>query len=111
MEEVPAPKASLLVLDEQPALTGQNEERLLIGFGVIDAALTRLEEGHVDPDLLELDRRLAVLVPEGRSRRAPSSVQSERPRAHPATQLSSPSVPRIMPDMVKDEETPAFEPV
>src|SRR5512144_2199071 len=70
VEEVPRLEASLLVLDEQPALAGQNEERLLIGLGVIDAALARLEDGHVDPELLELDRRFAVLVREP-ARRAP----------------------------------------
>src|SRR5512146_1978272 len=70
MEEVPGPEASLLALDEQPALAGQKKERLLIGFGVIDAALTRLEDGHVDPELLELDRRLAVFVGKP-ARRAP----------------------------------------
>src|SRR5215212_8664786 len=64
VEEVPGLQASLLTLDEQPALAGQNEECLLIRLGMIDAALTRLEDGHVDPELLELDRRLAVLVRE-----------------------------------------------
>src|SRR4051812_39173194 len=64
VEEVPRPEGSLLALDEQPALAGQNEECLLISLGVIDAALTRLEDRHVDPELLELDRRLAVLVRE-----------------------------------------------
>src|SRR5436190_18069161 len=64
VEEVPGLEASLLAVDEQPALTGQNEERLLIGLGVIDAALARLEDGHVDPELLELDRGFAVLVRE-----------------------------------------------
>ena len=57
-------EASLLALDEQPAFAGENEERLLIRLGVIDAALARLEDGHVDPELLELDRRIAVLVRE-----------------------------------------------
>src|SRR3954447_16030444 len=64
VEEVPGVEASLFALDEQPALAGQNEESLLIRLGVIDAGLTRLEDGHIDPELLELDRRLAVLVRE-----------------------------------------------
>src|SRR3954451_6788725 len=70
MEEVPGSEESLLALDEQPALIRQNEERLLIRLGVVNAALPGLEDGHVDPELLELDRRLAVLVGEP-TRRAP----------------------------------------
>src|SRR4249920_513930 len=53
VEEVPGSEASLLALDEQPALARENEERLLIRLGVIDAALARLEDGHVDPQLRE----------------------------------------------------------
>src|SRR5215216_5704234 len=64
MEEVPGAEESLLALDEQPALTGQNEEGLLIRLGVVNAALAGLEDGHIDPELRELDRRLAVLVGE-----------------------------------------------
>ena len=64
MEEVPGSKESLLALDEQPALTGQNEEVVLIRLGVVDAALGGLEDPHIDPELRELDRRLAVLVGE-----------------------------------------------
>src|SRR3954471_16066875 len=70
MEEVPGSEESLLALDEQPARTEQNEEGLLIRLGVVDAALAGLEDGHVDPELRELDRRLAVLVGEP-TRRAP----------------------------------------
>ena len=71
MEEVPGPEASLLALDEQPALAGQNEERLLIRLGVLDAALAPLENRDVDPELRELDRRLAVLALEV-ARRSPA---------------------------------------
>src|SRR5215213_1577541 len=70
MEEVPGSEESLLAFDEQPALTGQNEEGLLIRLGVVNAALAGLENGHIDPELRELDRRLAVLVGEP-TRRAP----------------------------------------
>src|SRR5215203_1985339 len=70
MEEVPGSEESLLAFDEQPALTGQNEEGLLIRLGVVNAALAGLEDGHIDPELRELDRRLAVLVGEP-TRRAP----------------------------------------
>src|SRR5436190_24370160 len=70
VEEVPGSEQSLLAVDEQLALTRQNEERLLVRLGVIDAALTLLEDGDVDPELWELDRRLAVLVREP-ARRAP----------------------------------------
>src|SRR4051794_26124708 len=70
MEEVPGSEDSLLALDEQPALTGQDEEGLLIRLGVGNAALPGLEDGHIDPELRELDRRLAVLVGEP-TRRAP----------------------------------------
>src|SRR3954468_13584223 len=76
MEEVPGSEESLLALDEQPALTDQNEEGLLIRLGVVNAALAGLENGHVDPEVRELDRRLAVLVGEP-TRRAP------RPRREP----------------------------
>src|SRR6266550_2533478 len=64
MEEVPGSEESLLALDEQPALTGQNQEGLLIRLGVVNAALAGLEDGDIDPELRELDRRLAVLVGE-----------------------------------------------
>src|SRR5436305_14553430 len=70
MEEVPGSDESLLALDEQPALTGQDEEGLLIRLGVVNAALPGLEDGYIDPELRELDRRLAVLVGEP-TRRAP----------------------------------------
>ena len=70
MEEVPGSEEALLALDEQPAHTGQNEEGLLIRLGVVDAALAGLEDGHIDPEMRELDRRLAVLVGEP-TRRAP----------------------------------------
>src|SRR3954447_3475417 len=70
MEEVPGSEEWLLALDEQPALTGQDEEGLLIRLGVVNAALPGLEDGHIDPELRELDRRLAVLVGEP-TRRAP----------------------------------------
>ena len=53
-----------------PALAFENEERLLIRLGVIDAALARLEDGHVDPELREFHRRVAILVREP-ARRAP----------------------------------------
>src|SRR2546421_1587640 len=70
MEEVPGSEESLLALDEQLALTNQNEKGLLIRLGVVDAALTGLEHSQIDPELRELDRRLAVLVGEP-TRRAP----------------------------------------
>src|SRR3954468_8212935 len=70
MEEVPGSQTPLLAFDEQPALTRQNEERLLIRLGVVDAALPGLEDSHIDPELRELDRWLAVLVREP-TRRAP----------------------------------------
>src|SRR4029077_14004512 len=70
MEEVPGSEESLLALDEQPALTGQNEKRLLVRLGVVDAALAGLEDGQIDPELRELDRRLAGLVGEP-TRRTP----------------------------------------
>src|SRR3954468_15406384 len=70
MEEVPGSEESFLALHEQPALTGQNEKRLLIRLGVIDADLTGLEDGQIDPELRELDRTFAVLVGEP-TRRAP----------------------------------------
>src|SRR3954447_14573603 len=70
MEEVPGSETPLLALDEQPALARQDQERLLIFLGVVDAALTGLEDSQIDPELRELDRRLAVLAREP-TRRAP----------------------------------------
>src|SRR4029450_2463328 len=70
VEEVPGSKASILALDEQPALAFENEESLLIRLRVIDGALARLEDGHVDPELRKFHRRVAVLVREP-ARRAP----------------------------------------
>src|SRR5215218_6798626 len=70
MEEVPGSEESLLAFDEQPALTGQYEEGLLIRLRVVNGALAGLEDGHIDPELRELDRRVAVLVGEP-TRRAP----------------------------------------
>jgi hypothetical protein len=68
VEEVPGPQASLLPLDEKPALPCQNEERLLAGLGVVEAALARLQDGDVDAQLCELDLWSPVLVLEGASR-------------------------------------------
>jgi hypothetical protein len=50
MEEVPRPQASLLALDEQPALAQEDEERLLVRLGVVEELLTGLEDGDVDPE-------------------------------------------------------------
>jgi hypothetical protein len=50
VKEVRGSKASLRALHEQPALASENEERLLIRLGVVDAALAGLEDGHVDPE-------------------------------------------------------------
>jgi hypothetical protein len=71
VEEVPLPETSLLALHDEPALTGQNEERLLVGLGVVEARLARLEDGDVESELLELDRSSTVLVLEV-ARRAPA---------------------------------------
>src|SRR5256714_8064564 len=70
MEEVPGSEESPLALHEQPALTNENEKGLLIRLGVVNAALAELEHSQIDPELRELDRRLAVLVGEP-TRRAP----------------------------------------
>src|SRR5439155_13995734 len=49
VEEVPRPEEPLRTLDEQPALPGQDEERLLLRFGVVEAVrLAGLQ--HVEPD-------------------------------------------------------------
>ena len=49
MEEVPWPEAALLALDEQPALPRQDEERLLIRFGVVEAVLAGLQDVTLIP--------------------------------------------------------------
>src|SRR3954447_17793542 len=68
VEEVPWLEASLLALDEQGALPRHDEEGLLVGFGVVQQRLSRLQDGHVDPELAERDRRVAVLALEGAPR-------------------------------------------
>src|SRR3954452_18639095 len=95
MEEVPGSEESLLALDEQPALTGQNEEGLLIRLGVVNAALAGLEDGHIDPELRELDRRLAVLVGEP-TRRA--LVSEENHSASRTLTTNQPSVTGASPE-------------
>src|SRR3954451_1770304 len=96
MEEVPGSEESLLALDEQPALTGQDEEGLLIRLGVVNAALPGLEDGHIDPELRELDRRLAVLVGEP-TRRAPRLRREPLGIAHTLT-TNQPSVTGASPE-------------
>src|SRR3954447_11594930 len=95
MEEVPGSEESLVALDEQPALTGQNEEGLLIRLGVVNAALAGLEDGHIDPELRELDRRLAVLVGEP-TRRA--LVSEENHSASRTLTTNQPSVTGASPE-------------
>jgi hypothetical protein len=40
----------------------RHEEVLLVLLGVVEAGLPGLQHGDVDPELVELDRRVAVLV-------------------------------------------------
>jgi hypothetical protein len=75
MEEIPRPEPPLLTLDEQQALARDDEERLLAGFRVVQGDLALLQDGDVDPDLPELDRRVAVLVLE----RAPRTSRLREP--------------------------------
>jgi hypothetical protein len=68
VEEVPRPEQPLLAVDEQPALAGQDEERLLLRLGVVEAVrLARLQHAQVDAELLELGAR--VLEPDTRAER------------------------------------------
>ena len=56
LEEVPRPNQPLLALDEQRALPGQHQERLLLRLGVVEAVrLTRLQDVQPDADLRELE--------------------------------------------------------
>jgi hypothetical protein len=60
VEEVPLPEDPFLALDEEAALTGQDEERLLLRLGVVEAVgLARLED--VDPHAELLERRRLAL--------------------------------------------------
>ena len=68
MEEVPGAEPSLLVLDEQRALPGQDEECLLVRLGVVEDPLPGLQDGDVDSKLGEFEGRLAVFVLESASR-------------------------------------------
>ena len=62
VEEVPLAEASLLPLDEKPALPRHDEERLLAGLDVVEAALARFQDGDVDAELRELGLCSPVLV-------------------------------------------------
>jgi len=64
-ERSPTAQTSLLVLDNRDALPGDDEERLLVRLGVVEAGLPG-SRMVVNPELSELDRRIAVLVPEAR---------------------------------------------
>ena len=68
MEEVPRPEESLLSLDEETAFPCQHKGRFLVRLGVVEAGLAGLQDGDVDAELGELDRRVAVLVLEGAPR-------------------------------------------
>jgi hypothetical protein len=80
VEEVPRPEEPLLTLDEQPALPGQHEERLLLRLGVVEAGrLARLQDGEVDAELPELE----LLALEGALRAARVPRQPHRvPQVH-----------------------------
>src|SRR4051794_33014106 len=55
MHEVPGLQRTLFTLDQQCALTGENEEVFLRTLAVVEARrLSRLEDADVDPELLEL---------------------------------------------------------
>src|SRR4029453_19509752 len=71
VEEVPRLEAPFVALDQQPALPAEDEERLLVRLGVVEDGLARLQDRDVDPELVELDRRLAVLALES-ARGAPA---------------------------------------
>jgi hypothetical protein len=54
VKEVPRPKKPFLTLDEQPALAGEHEERLLLILGVVEAVrLARLQDAELDAQLWE----------------------------------------------------------
>ena len=54
MEEVRRPEQPLDTLDEQPALPGQHEERLLLRLGMVEARrLARLQDMERDSELWE----------------------------------------------------------
>jgi hypothetical protein len=54
MKEIPGSETSLLALDKQATLTGQNEERLLIRLSVVNAALSGFEDRQVRREPLGL---------------------------------------------------------
>jgi len=57
VEEVPLPQPSLLVLDDQQALSLKHQKRLLSLFGVVLGRwLAGLEHVNVDPEVRELVR-------------------------------------------------------
>jgi len=56
VEEGPRPEKALLTLDEQRALPGQHEERLLLILGVVEAVrLAQLQGVESDAELRELE--------------------------------------------------------
>src|SRR4051794_20628235 len=57
MDEVPGPQQALLLLDEEQAFAGEDEEVLLHVLGVVEPVrLARVEDVNADPVLLELAR-------------------------------------------------------
>src|SRR5512142_2752438 len=54
VNEVPRPQGNLLILDEEKALAGEDEEALLVPLPVIEAhRLAGQEPVEIDPDLAE----------------------------------------------------------
>jgi hypothetical protein len=56
VKEIPRAEEPLLTLDEQPALPGQHQERLLLVLGVVETVrLPRLEDVEPDAELGKLE--------------------------------------------------------
>jgi hypothetical protein len=103
VEEVPRPKDPLLTLDEQPALSGEHEERLLLILGVVEAVrLARLQDAELDADLRE--RELWAFETAIRTGRPLLGVLRRQPLdvPHVTTNQPSPAGARPEPESVSD---------
>jgi hypothetical protein len=63
VKEVPRPERDLLTLDEEQALSGEDEEALLVPLAVIEAhRLAGQEPVEIDPDLAERPLAFEVAI-------------------------------------------------
>src|SRR5438093_7969346 len=105
MEEVPGTQTSLLALDEQQALAGEDEEPFLRPLAVVEAdRLTRLEDADVDPELAEPALALEVAVEAEMARIAPAALSGVD--HEPAVAVGYEAVLRLPQGNLRDRHRP-----